>query len=156
MNSTLEIKELATARLEDAKILLANSRYEGAFYLAGYAIELTLKAKICTHLDIDDLFSDNPTTHSKGSLGRFRESLMTHDLFILLNLCGLGQKFEKMKLSDVDFSNNCSLLFQNPTSTGWSEKVRYKQGYITSKTVDKIINFLTEPTKGLLQWIENN
>ena len=156
MNSTLEIKQLADARLEDAKILLVNSRYEGAFYLAGYAIELTLKAKICTHLDIDDLFSDNPTTHSKSSLGKFRESVMTHDLFILLNLCGLGQKFEKEKLSNVYFNQNCSLLFQSPTATIWSEKVRYKQGYITQKNVVKITNFLTEPIKGLLQWIESN
>jgi HEPN domain len=156
MNSSAEIKQLAEERLIDAQTLLNNGRYEGAFYLAGYAVELTLKAKVCIHLDIDDLFSDNPTSHSKGSLGKFRDSVMTHDLFILLNLCGLGQKFEKKKLSDVYFNQNCSLLFQSPTATIWSEKVRYKQGYITKKNVVKIINFLTEPTKGLLQWIENN
>ncbi len=152
MNSTLEIKELATARLEDAKILLANSRYEGAFYLAGYAIELTLKAKICTHLDIDDLFSDNPTTHSKGSLGRFRESVKTHDFFVLLNLCGLNRKLEVEQEDNIYFKENWSLLFQK----SWNEGVRYKQGHIEASDVTTIINFLTEPTKGLLQWIENN
>ena len=152
MNSTLEIKELATARLEDAKILLANSRYEGAFYLAGYAIELTLKAKICTHLDIDDLFSDNPTTHSKGSLGRFRESVKTHDFFVLLNLCGLNRKLEVEQEDNIYFKENWSLLFQK----SWNEGVRYKQDHIEASDVTTIINFLTEPTKGLLQWIENN
>ena len=48
MNSNIEIRQLAEERLKDAQVLLANERHEGAFYLAGYAVELTLKAKVCT------------------------------------------------------------------------------------------------------------
>jgi HEPN domain-containing protein len=37
---------LAEARLADAKVRLKNRRYDGAYYLAGYAIECALKACI--------------------------------------------------------------------------------------------------------------
>lgn len=154
MNSNIEIRQLAEERLKDAQVLLANERHEGAFYLAGYAVELTLKAKVCTHLDIDDLFSENPTSHTKGSLGKFRESVKTHDFFILLSLCGLSQKLN-IELSDNEYFNtNSSLLFQGQTA--WNESARYKQGHILPSDVEKIINFIADPTRGLLQWIENN
>jgi HEPN domain len=155
MNSSAEIKQLAEERLIDAQTLLNNGRYEGAFYLAGYAVELVLKAKVCIHLDIDDLFSDNPTSHTKNSLGKFRESLKTHDYFVLLRICGLSKKLDAELLSNRYFNSNWSLLFQNSTFL-WNEGVRYKKGHIESNDVTTIINFLTEPTKGLLQWIENN
>ncbi len=152
MNSSSEIKQLAHERLKDAQILLDNNRHEGAFYLVGYTIELTLKAKVCSHLDIDDLFSDNPTSHSKGSLGKFRDSVKTHDFFVLLNLCGLNKKLEQEQARNIYFRENWSLLFQ----TGWNEGARYKHGHIEPSDVKTIIDFLTEPTKGLLQWIESN
>ena len=40
-------QQLAATRLEDAKILIANERFAGAFYLAGYVVECGLKACIC-------------------------------------------------------------------------------------------------------------
>jgi hypothetical protein len=150
MNSSAEIKQLAKDRLEDAKILLINKRNDGAFYLAGYAVELVLKAKVCEHLDIDDLFSDNPTSHSKGgSLGKFREAVKTHDFTLLFNLCGLGKKLNEEKSINMDFYKNYSSL------ENWNESARYKRGKKENEVI-KIIDFLTEPTKGLLQWIENN
>jgi HEPN domain-containing protein len=36
--------ELAEAKLEDAKLLLSAGRADNAYYLAGYAVELMLKA----------------------------------------------------------------------------------------------------------------
>ena len=38
---------------------LQSWKIDGAYYLAGYSIELTLKAKLCEHLGIDNLSMKN-------------------------------------------------------------------------------------------------
>jgi HEPN domain-containing protein len=47
--------ELAEAKLEDAKRLLDTGRSNNAYYLAGYAVELMLKALVSGR------FRDNPS-----------------------------------------------------------------------------------------------
>jgi len=39
-----DLKKLSTLRIEEAKVLLDNNKYSGSYYLAGYSIELALKA----------------------------------------------------------------------------------------------------------------
>ena len=46
--SIVDLHAIAAARLNDAKVLLENERTDGAGYICGYAIELALKARICT------------------------------------------------------------------------------------------------------------
>jgi HEPN domain-containing protein len=81
MLSTKDLRAIARARLEDARVLLQAKRYDGALYLCGYAIELALKARICRTLrwlgfpDSDKDF--------KGL-----SSLKTHDLEVLLRFLG--------------------------------------------------------------------
>ena len=41
-----DFRELAGIRLGEAKVLLDSDRYDGAFYLADYAVECALKACI--------------------------------------------------------------------------------------------------------------
>ena len=41
-----EFQEIANIRLRDAKVLLDNECFDGAYYLAGYVIECALKAWI--------------------------------------------------------------------------------------------------------------
>jgi len=41
---------MAKARIDDAKALRAAGRYDGAVYIAGYAVECQLKARIATSL----------------------------------------------------------------------------------------------------------
>ena len=47
MISRTELRRIARARLRDAEVLFGAGRYDGAIYVCGYAIELTLKARIC-------------------------------------------------------------------------------------------------------------
>lgn len=79
--TTLEV--LAQARFDDAEILFAANRYDGAIYLCGYAVELALKARICRTLN----WPDFPETR-----GEFRDfqSFRTHDLNVLLRLSGIN------------------------------------------------------------------
>ena len=48
------LRSLSAARLEDARVLYGNGRYDGATYICGYAVELVLKARICDTLDVTD------------------------------------------------------------------------------------------------------
>jgi HEPN domain-containing protein len=90
MIPTKDVTEIARARLEDAGILLASKRYDGAIYLCGYAVELALKAKICQTLN----WSGYPSTS-----GEFKDyqSFRTHDLDVLLHLTG-REEFVKTSL----------------------------------------------------------
>jgi hypothetical protein len=47
MIAVAELDSIAAARLEDARVLLAAGRFDGATYLCGYAVEVALKARIC-------------------------------------------------------------------------------------------------------------
>jgi hypothetical protein len=59
MNNPTEIRDIAALRLAEAHCLFANAFYDGAFYIAGYALELTFKAKICECLKIDDFYRNH-------------------------------------------------------------------------------------------------
>ncbi len=56
-------------------------RYDGAVYLAGYTVELALKARICEVLN----WSGYPATSKEFDGYR---SFRTHDLRVLLSLSG--------------------------------------------------------------------
>jgi hypothetical protein len=79
--SIASLLAIAGARLEDAKVLLANGRVDGAGYLCGYAIELALKARISKTLDWDGF----PEKRAEfENLASFK----THKLDVLLALSG--------------------------------------------------------------------
>jgi hypothetical protein len=86
------LREIAEARLEDANVLLANGRTDGAAYLCGYAVELALKARICATLNWDGF----PETRSEfENLATFK----THKLDVLLALSGQGQRIKATHFS---------------------------------------------------------
>jgi len=93
MISTRELKEIASARLKDAELLYKGKRYDGAVYLCGYAVELTLKAKICKILK----WSGFPSTSSEFQPF---QSFKTHRLDILLSLSGQQSKITTVYLAD--------------------------------------------------------
>jgi hypothetical protein len=50
MISLAELEDIAATRLHDAKVLLEATRFDGATYLCGYAVERSLNARICRTL----------------------------------------------------------------------------------------------------------
>lgn len=102
-----ELRKIARARIKDADILLSSRRYDGAIYLCGYAIELALKARICTTLK----WSEYPNTSRE-----FKDynSFRTHDLDVLLHLSG-KEMFIKT-----------SYLAEWSVVVGWSPLSRYQ------------------------------
>ena len=53
-----EFQQLAEQRLLEAKALLDQGKWDGAYYLAGYAVELALKACVIKMLLATDAFPE--------------------------------------------------------------------------------------------------
>ena len=152
MTNPAEIRKLAKQRLEEAAILSEKKMFDGAFYLAGYSVELTFKAKICERLGIPNLFDEtNSDANSIRGIGEIRKTLKTHNLFTLLIFSGLKNSFDDEKTTNKDLAKVTSLLFN-----AWDENVRYKPcGHMLDTDVKKLIDLLSSQ-KGILSWIENN
>ena len=124
--------------------MLANGLYDGAAYLAGYALELALKARICKLLD-----SDYP--QGRGDF----QSFMTHDYETLTRLAGLTKLLDSQK-RNVDFAAKWSLLVGNVADEGWSETWRYRKiGSVSQATAEEMIHALDDPASGILPWIHS-
>jgi hypothetical protein len=152
MTNPTEIRDLAYQRLKEAEILYQSGMCDGAFYLAGYSVELVLKAKICDRLGIPNLFDEtNADANSIKGIGDIRRTLKTHNLFTLLIICGLKIKFDNDKANDKELAKANTLLFNL-----WDENSRYKPcGHYSDKDVKKLINLLSG-VNGILAWIEKN
>jgi HEPN domain-containing protein len=50
-----ELQTRAQAKLDDAILLLQHGRYTNAYYIAGYAVELGLKACIAAQIDAETI-----------------------------------------------------------------------------------------------------
>ena len=88
MLDKMEIRKIAKARLKDAEMLVAARRFEGAIYICGYAVELSLKARICRTLK----WSGFPSTNNEFKDYR---SFKTHNLDVLLHLTGIEEKIKR-------------------------------------------------------------
>lgn len=93
MIPTADLRSVARARLRDAQVLVRAKRFDGAFYLCGYSVELALKARICRTLK----WTGFPQTSNEfAGLG----SVKTHDLEILLRFSGIADRITKNYLSE--------------------------------------------------------
>jgi HEPN domain-containing protein len=139
MNSKSEIKKIALQKLKDAELLYNNVCYDNAYYLAGYSVELSLKARICKNLGIDSLFTNT----------KYVKFFKVHDFDTLLMFSGLLEKFENDKASNIDLHTNWSYICQ------WKEDCRYhKRGEKTQLEVQQFINAINDPVNGFLKWIK--
>lgn len=117
-------------------MLLKNQQYSGAYYLSGYVIECALKACIAKQTQQFD-FPDK-----KNVLDSY-----THDLEKLVRVAKLESQL-KLLLNDPIFSSRWSMV------KDWSEESRY-QKYNRQEAID-IYLAITDPTKGVLQWVQQH
>lgn len=83
MLSVTDLRELSITRLREATVLFIAKEYSGSAYLSGYAVELTLKGKICVVLN----WTEFPETRSEFEK---LQSFKIHDLKVLAHLAGLN------------------------------------------------------------------
>jgi len=151
MDTPQEIYDLAHQRLNEARLLFDGGQVDGAFYLAGYAIELMLKWKICEQFEIPNLFSVSNPPLIEG-VRALKDSTYTHNLYVLLLFSGLRKKFDRQRGSNMNLQKANSLLF-----SCWDPNVRYKPcGYKARQDVSALLDLLEDTNNGLIQWIEIN
>jgi len=93
MISRRDLRSVARGRLRDALVLLRARRFDAAFYLSGYAIELALKARICRTLGWPGF--PESSQDFKGL-----QSVKTHDLEVLLRFSGVEARVRAKHLAD--------------------------------------------------------
>ena len=150
MPKRTEFQELTVLRLNEATTLLAHNYPNGAFYLAGYAVECALKSAICRTLNIDDFFEPNTTkSHSAKVKEEVLQKFRTHDYGTLLALSGLYYKLNAALQTDSLLDDSWSTI----QSQAWSEQYRYEVN--AKKTVADVAVFI-DSVKYLLQWIKQH
>jgi hypothetical protein len=126
--------------LQEAEILLEQKMYDGAFYLAGYAVELYFKAKICELLRVDDFYSKHvPNT-------ALSKTYLVHNFDTLLLLSGLYTVYQEEMTHNQGLMQAWACIQEQ----NWSEKVRYaKPNSCDNCTAIEFINAI----KIFTQWI---
>ena len=120
--ATSDVRQLARARLLDARILFWTARFDGAFYLCGYAIELSLKAAIC-----DRRHAGLPQTRQEFQIASL-QSIKTHDLESLLADSGMAATVKPRYLAEWSMVLN------------WNPEKRYQAiGHISRQSAADMI-----------------
>jgi HEPN domain-containing protein len=103
-----QLVELSDAKLHDAKLLRNAGRSDNAYYLAGYAVELMLKAILSSQFKTD-------TLPDKTLL----KDIFIHDLAKLVRLSHLEDDLKARKDVDADFEGYWQIVLD------WNEASRY-------------------------------
>ena len=132
-----DFKQLARSRLEDARVLIQASRFDGAYYLFGLAVECALKACICRKVQRFDFPNKKLTDKS-----------YQHDLLKLVEAAGLEATRLAMEKADVRFAANWAIV------KDWSIEDRYvTTGQSKAEALEKAIS---DRRHGVMRWIRQH
>ena len=136
-----DFQRLAELRLNEADALLTAGFQEGAYYLAGYAVECALKACIARKTREFDFPEKKRVNDSH-----------THDLGKLLALAGLSEDLQ------LEFAANPDLETFWEVVRDWSEESRYEifQGGEAERLqrATLMTNVIGAQSGGIMQWIK--
>ena len=127
-------QEIAELRLRESKALLATGFPDGAYYLAGYAVECALKACIAKKTREHD-FPEKKLVNDSH----------THDLGKLLNLAELKDELDAVILADPVMESALDKI------QDWSETSRYQKK--TAQETTALLKAIEDQEGGLLPWI---
>ena len=134
MNRT-DLQRLARLREQEAKVLLDNGCFAGAYYLLGYAVECALKACIAKQIRRYD-FPDR----------RLVNDSYTHDLEKLLNVSGMKSAMQSETQTNPNLAVNWTIV------KDWSEQSRYSNN-ISEIMARNFFSAVTEKGSGVLLWL---
>ena len=126
-----QLEQLADARADEAQALLKGGFDSGAYYLAGYAVEFALKARIATNFQADAIPDK-----------KYVLAVYDHSLETLIGLAGLRKELDQTMKLDPQFAARWGI------ASKWSESARY------DVAAAAMVGAVTDPAKGLLQWIK--
>ena len=120
-------------RLEDARILLRNHRFEGCYYLSGYAVECGLKACIAKLTKRHDFPDKN-----------LREAY-SHDVDLLLKMAKLNAPKDRELERDREFRLNWLIVQQ------WDHGSRYETP--SEQRASELFKAVSDRKHGVLRWL---
>lgn len=132
-----DLQRLAEMRLEDANFLLQANKPSSAYYLAGYAVELGLKAYI------SKLFQNNVIPDKS-----FVTAIYTHSLESLMSISGLLPKLKADMKADPIFGSYWGI------ATKWSESSRYE--FWDSVSAATLIRAIIDNDHGVFPWVKKH
>lgn len=125
---------LSDARLSETRALLAAREWSGAYYLAGYSLELRLKARI----------SDKFQGGGIPDLAEVRK-IYTHNIHTLINLADLGGKHAAELQTNRNFAAHWAVVSE------WNEESRYMISDQVAAT--GLLEAIVEPQDGIMAWL---
>ena len=131
-----EFQRLAELRASEAGILAQRRKEQGAYYLAGYAVECALKACIAKQTRRNE-FPPKPD---------YVRKTYTHDLGELLRLAGLEKQLEADMKSNPVLAGNWTVV------KDWNEEKRY----VVSRLKGKDMHAALLGPNGVLTWIKQH
>ena len=135
-----EFQKLADLRAREAGVLLAAKCYDGAYYLAGYAVECALKACIARKTRRYDF----PPPRN------LVDSYYTHDLERLVRSAGLENELTSAR------KGVARALSENwETVANWSEQSRYIRSD-QGPGSRPCIRAVTDSEHGILAWLKTH
>jgi hypothetical protein len=129
-----EFQKLAELRAEEAAVLIKSRKLQGAYYLAGYAVECALKACI----------AKQTKRHEFPPKTKYVQSIYVHDLSALLQHANLDKQL------GVDIKTNPALGINWGVIKEWKEDSRYMSSGLKGKDMHTA---LMGPN-GVLTWIK--
>jgi HEPN domain-containing protein len=130
----IDFQNLAETRLREAKSLLDDGFPDGAYYLAGYAVECALKACIAKRTREHD-FPDKALVNES----------YTHNLKELVRLALLKRELETALTADPAMDLNSTIV------QGWSEASRYAKK--SFEEAAGLLQAIEDQAGGLLTWV---
>jgi len=121
--------------MNEAKGLLGLGLYDGAYYLAGYAVECALKACIAKETKRHE-FPDR----------RKVDASHTHELRELVRLAKLEESFEDRAAEDLEFSHNWGKV------KVWSEQSRYRRH--SPQAAKDLVEAVCNRRHGIIAWLK--
>jgi HEPN domain-containing protein len=133
----MDLQIITRMRLGEAKLLLRPGHYSGAYYLAGYIVECSLKSCIARQSRRYE-FPDR----------RRASDCHTHDLVSLVRLAGLDSILHAEMNANLAFSANWSII------KDWKETCRYASR--TEQEAKDIISAIASRKHGFLKWVRSH
>jgi len=132
MISNLVLRYLISNKIKDAKILIKYGRCPASMYIAGYAIELALKYKICRTLQFNQGFPENRqelsnyltiiNRNNPQPIAIDIRDIRNHDLNTLLFYSGVELRIKGQFFAEWSIVSR------------WSPENRYKKTRVLNKT----------------------
>ena len=132
-----DLQRLAQLRLDDGILLLRSNRSSSAYYLAGYSVELALKACIAKLIQPD-------TIPGKA----FVNAIYTHKLDNLIATAGLRPAFDADIRADAQFAAYWAI------TNNWSEESRYE--FWDPVSAATLLQAISDPNHGVFRWVKQH